>query len=300
MKQLFFFIILCFILEGCATNNKPIVWASYTDVDTANLNQLENLYQKQLSTNEADEVPNPIRLQALKEAALTLGAQGALAERANQVNSMLEKNRKNLDQIFNFNTFLLTDNVLAPVIVEGRTTFNLQDDDTIRIADKTYRIIKQARFATTVPNWREYLYQQYPKPAVPDPTLLPREDNEVEVKTWKEYVKVGWDQGGNQADQIFAENLARIKRDFNGMALYMKLLNQNMISPPQVAKTELGITGGGDEMSINDRFKRITEHPGLQANGEEWKPAVAEEITTIGQSQPNSQVIYSEPIMTGK
>ncbi len=37
-----------------------------------------------------------------------------------------------------------------------------------------------------------------------------------------------------------------------------------MISPPFVARTELGITGDGDDMRVNDQVLRIVELPKLQ------------------------------------
>ncbi len=62
-------------------------------------------------------------------------------------------------------------------------------------------------------------------------------------------VEMGWFEGIDQADQIYTENLARLKRDYQGMIRYRMLLAQNMVSAPQVAHRELGVTGGGEELS---------------------------------------------------
>ena len=71
--------------------------------------------------------------------------------------------------------------------------------------------------------------------------------------------------------QIFTDNLARLKRDYAGMVLYKKLLAQHMVSAPFVARTELGVTGGGSDMRINDQVLRITALPSLQSNSRKWK-----------------------------
>ncbi len=266
-------------------------------VDTTNLTELEDLGQanEKAFKLKGKEI-NPIRLQGLTEAGMTLGAQGALAKRSEILNKMLRAKRKEFDQIFDFRALMLKNDVLPPVILEGREVLNLADPNTIRIADKNYKIVQQARFATNPPNWREYLFLEYQKPEVPDNSLLPRKNREMEVKAWKKAVDEGWTQGTQQANQIFINNLARLRRDYNGMILYNKLLNENMISPPMVARTQMGITGGGDDMSINDQLMRITAHPSLNPRGEEWQPAVSREITSIT-AHPNSG---QQPVLTDK
>lgn len=271
------------VLFGCHPVVPDILLENVPAIDTMDKEQLLALQQETVAQQHKKEI-NAIRLDALKETALALAAQGALSKRSQEIDNMLEKNRQYLDQIFNFQALVLDNDVLPPVIVEGRQTLNLPDDETIRIADQTYRIIAPARFMTAAPNWRNYLWLNYSKPEAPDATLLPRTNQPEELKTWKKYINEGWDHGADQANGIFAENLARLKRDYQGMALYRKLLNQKMVSAPVVAKTELGVTGGGKELNINDQFKRITEQSGLNPNSEEWAPAVAQPFTGVHNS----------------
>ena len=80
---------------------------------------------------------------------------------------------------------------------------------------------------------------------------------------------------GLQADQIFSSNLARLQRDYEGIILYRKLLAQNMLSRPYVSQADLGVTGGGDDMRINDRVLRITAISQLQPNIKQWNPVIA-------------------------
>jgi len=170
---------------------------------------------------------------------------------------------------------VLSHGIMPPVLEEGDYTLNLSDPNTIRVADRTYKIVQQARFATTPPNWREYLWMNYSKPSLPDKSLLPK--NAEEQKVWKKGIAVGWEKGILQANNIFQQNLARLKRDYQGMALYRKLLQEKMISQPFVSRTELGITGDGDDMRINDQVLRIVELPKLQASGKNWNAIVVKQ-----------------------
>lgn len=214
-----------------------------------------------------------IRNEALKETALSTGAQAALAYRSKQINAMLNQHATYLDYVFNFNLLLMNHNVLPPVLVEGDNSLNLDDPLTIRIADRTYQIISQARFVTTPPTWRNYLWMTYTKPQVPDNSLLPENANERTI--WKQYVAEGWQQGLLQAQDMYKQNLATLKRDYAGMVRYKFLLTQHMINAPYVTRTDLGITGGGSDMRINDQVLRITELPSLIPDSKQWKPVIS-------------------------
>ena len=55
------------------------------------------------------------------------------------------------------------------------------------------------------------------------------------------------------------------------MLTYKILLKQGLITPTVVASSNLGVTGGGNEMSINDQIYRITDHAQLDSNTKNWK-----------------------------
>jgi len=215
---------------------------------------------------------NPIRYAALRESATSLGAQGGLAFEAHQLDHSLADLSIFLDQVFNFNQLLLNHNVLPPVLAQSDNNLNLANNDTLRIASKTYRIIQQAKFVTAPPNWRNYLWMSFDKPTTPDRSLLPTSKPEAEV--WDYFLKIGWVNGIKQADAIFTSNLNQLKRDFNGMVLYRQLLVQKMVSAPFVAKAQLGITGDATQMRINDQVLRITAHSQLQTNSNKWQPVL--------------------------
>jgi len=230
---------------------------------------LQNLSAGTGNISPEAAVTSHIRFRAISDTAMSVGAQGGLASAAEEINGRMEKDRWYLDTIYNFNGMMLSHGVLPPVLQQGNNTLALSDSTTLRISDKTYKILQQARFATTPPNWRDYLWMNYRKPEVPDRVLLPR--NAEERKIWKKRVKEGWQKGIEQAYSMFQQNLARLKRDYNGMVLYRKLLQERMVSAPFVSRTDMGVTGGGDDMRVNDQVLRITVLPRLQANSARWR-----------------------------
>ena len=128
--------ICCLLLVACSIKSKPTLEynlnpLAYSKVDTMDLTQLEDMYKFKSSQDQSENEVNPIRLAGLKDAALTLGAQGALAYRSKQLDDFLDKNAKHLSQIYNFQALVLDNNVLPPVIAESRDPLYLHDNDTI-------------------------------------------------------------------------------------------------------------------------------------------------------------------------
>ena len=214
-----------------------------------------------------------MRVQMLRDTALSVGARGGLAHRAKEINEVTDNYSSFLDKVYNFYGMLLNDNVMPPILIEGRNNLNLTSDDSIRVADRNYRIIKQARFVTAVPTWRDYLILHYAAPEQPDRSLLPRSKPERIV--WEKYIEEGWQAGIEQADVIFQENIFKLTRDYNGMILYRTLLAKNMVTPPYVASMNLGVTGDDSNLNINDKILRITAKPGLNMSSKEWKATVS-------------------------
>lgn len=214
----------------------------------------------------------PLRAQSIRDTALSVGARGGLAWRAQQINCSLLQNERLLHRVFNFNAMLLDKNVLPPVLLEGRNTLTLGGTDTIRCADRTFIILQQAKFVTAPPIWRDYLWLSYATPETPDRSLLPRTREERLI--WRKFIDEGWREGIQQAELIFKENLGRLKRDYEGMIRYRTLLAQNMVSPPFVAELDMGVTGGCAGMTVNDKVLRITAFPCLQVDSRNWKTEI--------------------------
>ncbi|CAN5246622.1 type IVB secretion system protein DotC [soil metagenome] len=267
MKTNFYLLILLILsataLCGCAHQYNG---------GTGSYGDLQRLRKGYNTTGKTDGI-SKIRRLALHDTAMSISARCALAWRAKQINGELSTKIAVLDKSFDFNVMLLDNNVLPPVLMEGREVLNLAGPDVIRLADRVYRIESQARFVTTPPTWRDYLWMNYPQPDIPDRSLLPK--NAKERYVWLRAIELGWREGINQGNAIFAENVARLKRDYSGMILYRKLYAQHMVTAPYVATTSLGVTGGGSNMRINDKILRITALPSLQANSNAWRPVIS-------------------------
>ncbi|MDF1758537.1 MAG: type IV secretion system DotC family protein [Legionellaceae bacterium] len=278
------------LLVSCtSTKNQP-----QTTGDTATLAGLQMLGNQTKPNLRDPQNSGKIRVTALKEMALTVGAQSGLASRAKLIDDELVKQTKNLDAIYDFNALILENNVLPPVLLEGRKTFNMADTQTIRISDRTYKVAKQAHFVTTPPGWRQYLWMDYSKPEMPHVSLLPNTKEEREI--WYAYVTQGWQNGIDQANTILEESIARIKEDFTGMILYRKLLAMNMVSPPYVSHTDLGVTGDEKEIHIDDKVLRITALPALNMNSNQWRAALEKDEDKIEQFEVMEKSIQSAQI----
>lgn len=287
---------LKFIRNSISLSAIALLVACSSPMQMGNTDSLAGLQQMAGSSggSRGTASTGKIREMALKETALSLGAQSALAWRAKYIDEQLVQQGRNLDAIYDFNALILEHNVLPPVLLEGRNTLNLADTQTIRISDRTYKVSKQARFITTPPNWRQYLWMDYKKPEYPNATLLPRTREERLI--WCNYIDKGWNQGVEQANTILEESIARIKEDFAGMILYRKLLAMNMVSPPFVSHTDLGVTGDGDEIRIDDRVLRITALPALNVNSSEWRAAVEKDEDALEHLQTMEKMIKTAKI----
>jgi defect in organelle trafficking protein DotC len=251
-----------FLLTACASSPPQyrVIGSMNNLCDVQNLHAVEVRGTKPMKATETE---------AIREIAMSTGAQAALAWRSQQINRVLCQNAANLDRIFNFNLMLLNHNVIPPVLVQGDDAYHQADNQTIRISDRTYQIISQARFTTTAPHWRTYLWMDYQKPEVPMASFLPKTSQEREI--WQRYSEIGWNNGLDQANTIFLENLSRLKRDFIGMARYRYLLAQGMVTRPFVAKSDLGITSEDGILRVHDQILRITALPKWQKNTKKWK-----------------------------
>jgi defect-in-organelle-trafficking protein DotC len=264
MKKIFF-LCLALSLTACASNKT-------VSAESGQLNDLRRLSTGTLASS--DQVSG-IRYAALRDAALSLGARAGLAAQAKELNNMLSRHDRLLSRVFNFQQLLLDENVMPPVLMEGRNTLDMKNYDTIRASDRVYAIYRQAHFVSAAPTWRDYLHLQYKQPETPDRSLLPR--NKAERLIWEHYIEDGWKAGNEQADNIFTESLGRLSRDFVGMLRYRSLLAQNMVSAPFVATLDLGVTGSDSELVVNDRILRITEMPTFTKNPGEWNSEVTPE-----------------------
>jgi defect-in-organelle-trafficking protein DotC len=234
--------------------------------------------EKENEVVEAGGLLLDIRLDAVKEAALSFGARGGLAWQTYKIGKDLEKRERYLDRVFDFSQLLIpapSGLLIEPPIVSESANAMLIDygAQEAAVSDRIYHIIKNAQIVSTGRSWREYLQRDWGGFTVDPPPDILRPADAEERAAWVENVKKGWEQGVLQADEIFEEDLALLSADFQGMVRYRLLLAQGMISPPRALQVDRGVTGGGHEMRVGDRAIQITGVPELMTGSDEWKPA---------------------------
>lgn len=212
------------------------------------------------------------RVEAIKEAALGLGARGGLFQRTQVINKALKQVARKLDVVYNFGALMINGRVVPPVLLEARDLYSQSGNETIRLAGTSYKVESQARFSSRPPHWRDYLYVDYEDVKMPSNILMPRNDDERVV--WKKAIAEGWKAGVSQADSIFDLNLNRLNRDFNGMTKYHVLAYKGMITLPVVAAQSMPINRTGATMYLDETLLRITVLPDFKMDMNSWLPLI--------------------------
>lgn len=221
-------------------------------------------------------LPFDIRGDAVREAALSYGARGGLAFRTYQVRKELEGRSSYLDKVFDFRQLLIPAPsgllIEPPVISEQQNAMIIgAGGQEAAVADRRYEININARIVSTARTWRNYLERDWGK--VEDPPDILRPADEGEREKWVGWVREGWEQGTQQADEIFENDLNQLIADYNGMIRYRLLLAQGMVTPPYALQVDRGITTDSNVMRVGDRAVQITGKPGFTSGAQAWQPA---------------------------
>jgi defect-in-organelle-trafficking protein DotC len=241
------------------------------------LHELESIEPEiEFDEEEGTGLPFDIRLDSMKEAALSYGARGGLAYRTWEIRDELETRATYMDKVFDFRQLLIPAPsgllIEPPVISEAVDAMIIENGGLeAAVADRIYNISKNARIVSAPRTWRAYLEREWGAVAPPPDILRPK--NEEERAKWKRWVKEGWKEGVDQANEIFQTDLNQLTADYQGMVRYRMLLTQGMVSPPYALQVDRGVTGGGNEMRVGDRAVSITNLPALRPGTQEWQPA---------------------------
>lgn len=240
------------------------------------LTDLENV-QPENSDDNKTGLPLNIRNDAMKEAALSYGARGGLAWRTFMIRKSMDRRSAYMDKVFDFRSLLIPAPsgllIEPPVISEQDNALLIgTGGNAAAVADKVYDINKNARIVSAPRHWRNYLEREWGDITPPPDLLRPRTDEER--RKWKEWVRIGWKKGVEQADEIFAGDLDQLTSDYRGMVRYRMLLTQGMVTPPYAVQTDRGVTNTGGSMRVGDRQVQITGMPGFNTAGSQgWNPA---------------------------
>ncbi len=267
-----------------------------TNTPVPSLEDLKKLKPVGNSSVDDETEEDKLRRPAIRDTALAYGARGGLAHTSRQINLMLQKRADRLDQVYEFSNVVIRgpDNILIlpPVISEAKKTYEIEDaGKMVRVADEVFEIIEQARIAPVKPLWHSYLIRDYSAPNPPPDEILPKTPAERDI--WKKHVAEGWEAGVKQANEIFKVDMNLLKRDFDGMLRYKRMLAEGKVSAPIVSKAPMGVTGDDTSMRVNDRAIRIVKDPALQLDATQWAPTVTDGPPSE-YSRPNGSTVVRD------
>lgn len=222
------------------------------------------------------EMPFDIRKESLKEAALSYGARGGLAARSYEINKNMVGRGVYMDKVYDFRQLLIAAPsgfmIEPPIISESLKALLIEGDgQKAAVADAIYKINENVKIVSAPRNWRQYLERTWGPVEEPPEILRPKDAKER--TEWRINVKKGWDEGFEQADEVFAQDLNRLQSEFSGMVRYRQLLAQGMVSAPFAQQIDRGVTGEDATMRVGDRAVVITGVPELITESQRWQPA---------------------------
>ncbi len=216
-----------------------------------------------------------LRENAIREAAFSYGARGALGARTWEIRQTLLQKEKYLDKVYNFRELLIPTGsgllIEPPIIGESLENLKVESDgQQAAVADRIYNIGRDAKIVTAPRNWRVYLEREWGNLELPPAELIPASNKERLL--WRGWIKEGYEQGIGQADAVFRADLDRLTADYKGMIRYRELLAKGIVSEPYALQIDRGVTGGGKELRIGDRQLTISGPSELKPDASQWNP----------------------------
>ena len=214
------------------------------------------------------------RASAVRLAALGFGARAGLARRTWEIAVMLDRHGPRLSAIYRFGDLVLREDgftVLPPVLAETRRAFRLEPAGTrAASARRVLRILEPARLVSATPHWRDWLERSWLPAEPPASVLFPRDARED--ARWRRLLADGWAEGAALADDIFAADLDRLNRTFEGVVLWHKLSRTGMLTAPGMEVERAGLSGHERLMRIGAASARISRPSRFELDAGRWAP----------------------------
>ena len=211
-------------------------------------------------TSEKETAVSLLRPMAIREAAQLVTFQTAIAYRYNELLEITEKYAPILDTAFDFSPLLMTEGsalIQPPVLTRSGASLRIEKPDTATAAETAYELLEPARFVSFAPHWREFLMVgAFPEPEKPNPAVLPKNDKERAI--WRAAVRESWARGLAEAEQLYADNVARMTRQYRGVMLYHLLTAQRLLSKVGAASASLPLNASDTKLYIGQQVYRIT------------------------------------------
>ena len=213
------------------------------------------------------------RSAAMRLAALGFGAQAGLARRHWEIGVILERLSAPLSGIYRFADLMVTGHgftVLPPVLAETRRAFRLgRGQARAASARLVLRIVEPERIVSAPPHWRDYLVRGWRTPARPAGVLFPRSG--PETARWRRWLAEGWAHGTTLGDAIFAADLDRLNRTFEGIVRWHRLHLAAMVSAPGLTVAHTAATGHERLLRIGETTVRLDRRAAFNLDTRAWR-----------------------------
>ena len=215
-----------------------------------------------------------MRSSAMRAAALAFGSRAGLARRGWEIAGMLERHSDKLSAIYRFSSLTVeTDGftVMPPVLAGTDRAFRLgRDGARAASARRVVRIVEPERIVSAVPHWRDYLVREWAQAQPPAAVLFPLGD--AEARLWRRWLREGWEHGTELADDIFAADLDRLNRVFEGLVQWRRANLAGMVSAPSLETEHIAVSGRGRLLRIGETLAHLGEAARFELRPREWKP----------------------------
>lgn len=213
------------------------------------------------------------KLKAILESAYEHALRRGIESEMKIIRTIISKNERNLDSIYNFGPLMIHERIVPPVITEARNVVQNSRYDNFKTTSAVYKIENQAYFSTTTPNWRSYLTfpkNDYKTDYADQPTkdLMPKGSKQREE--WEKQTVKGFRDGQTQAQNIFKYALNKLNRDYTGMARFHEFVNAGKVTMPSIARTELAVINSGTAMAVDQKMLTIRTLPVFDGNMMNW------------------------------
>ena len=227
-----------------------------------------------------------MRSSAMRSAALAFGARAGLARRGWEIAAMLERHGRELSAIYRFRDLMLRKDgftVMPPVLAGTDRAFRLERSGRQASgARRILRIVEPEKIVSAVPHWRDYLVRDWAHAQTPTAILFPRDDTEAAL--WRHWLREGWEHGTALADDIFAADLDRLNRMFEGLVQWRRANLAGMVSAPSLETERIAVSGHGRLVRIDETRAALGEPARFELRPGEWKPLP--EDTPSGRDTP--------------
>lgn len=273
------------------------------EVNVASLHDLQSM-RAAAALAQPSEGNEEARLAAMRDAAISLGAQSGFKNWIEKLSARLDVVKNELDVLYDFSTVMQLASVggrnglyvLPPAIREVNDMYTV-NDGVLRISDKYYEITSKAELVSAPPHWSMYLKDKNtPEIVIPHRALWPRTD--AESKLWSVWIEEGWKTGIDQAEAEMSARNTQLQVRFSGMVRYMTLVERGVVTTPTISKAIRDTVGGGDAMYVGDTVIRVTEQAKLNGNVVDYSAEITDTRESLRQdrefTETPTKIIYSD------